>query len=65
MPFPLGEGVAVDFSVVRSGAKSMSTGEASGAAVDVVAAAPLAEGGWAFGAGGALGLLKVRKAKVR
>ena len=59
VPFPLDEGVAVDFSVVRSGAKPACTGEASGAAVEEVAAAPLAEDGLAFGTGGALFLLNM------
>ena len=59
VPFPPDEGVAIDFSVVRSGAKPACTGEASGAAVDEVAAAPLAEDGLVFGTGGALFLLKM------
>ena len=63
--FPLDEGVAVDFSVVCSGAKPACMGEASGATVDEVAAAPLAEDGLVFGTGGALLLLKMRRAKSK
>ena len=57
--FPLDEGVGADFSVVRSGAKSVCTGEASGAAVDEVADVPLAEDGLVFGTGGAMPFLLI------
>ena len=56
--FPLDEGVGAASAVVRSGAKSACTGEASGAIVEEVACACLAEDGLVFGTGGALAFLK-------